>query len=155
MRNKALLMLGAVLLVLPLQESRAIVTLTAQELILHCKDFPDHNESPDGQYCIRYIQGIVDGAIATDERVMINVEKAMKKEETYTERAIRVRSPRDRAARFAEFCLGDPVPLAEVVQKVVTDLNERKYTEEIFPARVAVYASLRKRYPCKDDAEVR
>lgn len=155
MRITALLMLGAVLLVLPLQETRAIETLTAQELILHCEDFPDRSESPDGQYCIRYIQGFIDGAIATDERVMINVEAALKKEETYTERAIRVRSPRDRAARFAEFCLGDPVPLREVVEKVVKDLTERKYTEEGFPARVAVYASLRERYPCKDEPSYR
>lgn len=152
MTIRTLTILGAVLLFLPTQQVQAIETLTAQELILHCKDFPDRSESTDGQYCIRYIQGFIDGAVATDERVMINVENEMKRKETYTERAIRTRSPRDRAARYAEFCLGDPVPLREVVEKVVTDLNERKYTEEDFAARVAVYASLRKRYPCSESA---
>lgn len=154
MTFRPLMILGIVLALLPLQQARGIETLSAQELILHCKDFPDRSESPDGQYCIRYIQGFIDGAIATDERVMINVENELKREETYSERAIRTRSPRsprDRAARFAEFCLGDPVPLREVVEKVVTDLNDRKYTEEGVAARVAVYASLRTRYPCEED----
>lgn len=147
---RTLLIVGVVLLLVPLQPAQAIEKLSAQELILHCKDFPDRSESPDGQYCIRYIQGFIDGTIATDERVMINVEKELARKETYTERAIRTRSPRDRAARFAEFCLGDPVPLREVVENVVADLNDRKYTEEGVSARQAVYASLRKRYPCDD-----
>ena len=152
MTYRQLLILGIVLAVLPMQQARGIEVLSAQELILHCKDFPDRSESADGQYCIRYIQGFIDGAIATDERVMINVENELERKETYTERAIRTRSPRssrDRAARFAEFCLGDPEPLREVVEKVVADLNDRKHTEEGVAARVAVYASLRKRYPCE------
>ena len=142
------LIVGAFLLA----DADAVEVLTAEELASHCEAFPDDADSVDGEYCTRYIQGFIDGAIATDERVMINVENELERKETYTERAIRTRSPRssrDRAARFAEFCLGDPVPLREVVEKVVADLNDRKHTEEGVAARVAVYASLRKRYPCE------
>ena len=55
-----------------------------------------------------------------------------------------------RAAGYAEFCLGDPVPLAEVVGKVVADLNERmKSMDSSGSARDAVYESLRRNYPCE------
>jgi hypothetical protein len=141
--------LGIILSIIPLQHVQAVEPLTAQELILHCKAFPDQADSIDGQYCIRYIQGFIDGAVATDAQVLLNVEADHNHKETYTERAIRTRSAGDRAAVYAEFCLGDPVPLREVVEKVVNDLNQRKHTEEGVAARTAVYASLRKNYPCK------
>jgi hypothetical protein len=145
-------LLGIVLLTMPLQYVQAVTPLTAQELISHCEAFPDQAESTDGQYCIRYIQGFIDGAVATDTRVLLNLESEQNKKETYTERAHRTRSARDRASVYAEFCLGDPVPLREVVQNVVTDLGQRKYTEEGVEAGTAVYASLRKNYPCKNPA---
>jgi len=145
-------LLGIVLLIIPLQHGQAVTPLTAQELISHCKAFPDQADSIDGQFCIRYIQGFIDGAVATDTRVLLNVESEHNHKETYTERAHRTRSAKDRAARYAEFCLGDPVPLREVVEKVVIDLSQRKYTGEGVEAGTVVYASLRKNYPCKKSA---
>ena len=142
-------LLGIALALIPLQQAQAIEPLTAQELVMHCKAFPDQADSIDGQYCIRYIQGFIDGAVATDTRVLLNVEADHNHKETYSERATRTRTARDRAAVYAEFCLGDPVPLREVVEKVVNDLNQRKYTEEGVAASTVVYASLRKNYPCK------
>ena len=134
-------------------DADAVEVLSAEELASHCAEFHDDPDGLDGQYCVRYIQGFIDGAIATDVRVMLNLE-AERGEETFTERAIRTRiidrNSLTRAAGYAEFCLGDPVPLVEVVTRVVGDLDERvKATESSGTARDAVYESLRRHYPCE------
>ena len=134
-------------------EAKAVEILSAEELASHCAVFHDDSEGVDGQYCVRYIQGFIDGAISTDVRVMLNME-AERDEETFTERAIRTRvidrNSMTRAAGYAEFCLGDPVPLVEVVEKVIADLDERvKATDSSGTARDVVYESLRRHYPCE------
>lgn len=149
MKFKSLWLSGITLLIIPFQHVQAVTPLSAQELVSHCKVLPAQTESLDGQYCIRYIQGFIDGAAVTDTRVLLNIESELDRTETYSERATRTRSARDRAARYAEFCLGDPVPLREVVEKVVNDLKQREYTEEGVEAASVVYASLRMNYPCK------
>ena len=73
--------------VFALADADAVEVLTAEELASHCEAFPDDAESVDGEYCVRYIQGFIDGAVATDVRVMLNMDA--EKEETFTERAIR------------------------------------------------------------------
>lgn len=135
-------------------EAEAVEILSAEELASHCVEFHDDPDGVDGQYCVRYIQGFIDGAVATDVRVMLNME-AERETETFTERAIRTRiidrNSLTRAAGYAEFCLGDPVPLVEVVTKVVADLDERvKATDSSGTARDAVYESLRRHYPCTE-----
>ena len=152
MVSRILCLLSLVGLLLPVQYAEAYEVLTAQELASHCKAVPEASDSTDGQYCIRYIQGFIDGAIATDARVMINIESEFANE-TFSQRAIRLRAPdrelRGRSARYAEFFLGDPVPLREVVDKVISDLFERNYLEAENSVRDLVYASLQKHYPCK------
>lgn len=156
MSQRILCVLSLVALLLPVQYAGAYEVLTARELASHCVAIPKASDSADGQYCIRYIQGFIDGAVATDARVMVNLESELANE-TFSQRAIRLRAPdREvyrRSARYAEFCLGDPVPLHEVVDKIVTDLFERKYLEAEVTARDLVYASLRKHYPCKKPAQ--
>ena len=147
-----LLVLAVVFSLYPASDAGAVEVLSAEELASHCVAFPEDSDSVDGQYCIRYIQGFIDGAIATDVRVMLNVEAERK--ESFSERAIRTRAPdrnlQRRAAGYAEFCLGDPVPLVEVVTKVVGDLNERlKALDTAGTARDVVYESLRRHYPCE------
>jgi hypothetical protein len=105
---------------------------------------------------VRYVQGFIDGAVATDERVTLNVIAEIEKKETYAERVIRIRNPSRRLSRYgstvyAEFCLGAPVPLKEVVEHVIDDLMNRKVLEETLLARDAVYAVLRRDYPCEAD----
>jgi len=155
MSPRILCALGLITALLPVQHSLAYQVLTARELSSHCMVVPNVSRSVDGQYCIRYIQGFIDGAVATDARVMVNLESELANE-TFSERAIRLRAPdREiyrRSARYAEFCLGDPVPLREVVDKIVIDLFERKYLEPEISARDLVYASLRKHYPCNKPA---
>jgi hypothetical protein len=135
-------------------DADAVEILTAEELASHCVAFPDEVDSVDGQYCVRYIQGFIDGAVATDVRVMLNMEAESDDKESFTERAIRTRmidrNSQRRAAGYAEFCLGDPVPLVEVVAKVVSDLDQRiKSLDSSGTARDVVYESLRRHYPCE------
>lgn len=110
-------------------------------------------DGKDGIFCVRYIQGFIDGAVATDERVTLNVSDEYEKEESFSERAIRIRLGNRiksyGSSYYAEFCLGAPVPLAEVVQKVTTTLKQPGFITELPYARDIVYRILRENYPCE------
>jgi hypothetical protein len=136
----------------------AVEALSTAELAEHCMHYADDPEGEDAIFCVRYVQGFIDGAVATDERVMLNVVAELEEEETFSERAIRTRSPSRSLSRYgatvyAEFCLGAPVPLKEVVEHVIDDLMNRKVLEETLLARDAVYAVLRRDYPCEPDED--
>ena len=153
MNQKLMGMICVFFLVFTVNKTNAVEALSAVELKSHCVFLPEQTESVDGQFCIRYIQGFIDGAVATDERVLLNVEAELEQKETFTERATRVRGVglRDRAARYAEFCLGDPVSLREVVSNVVDDLKATKLVADAM-ARNVVYTSVRKHYPCDSNS---
>ena len=138
-------------------ESTAVEALSTEELILHCAVYGDDPDGEDGIFCVRYIQGFIDGAVATDERVTYNVAAEYDRDESFTERAIRTRLgsriERYGPSFYAEFCLGDPVPLAEVVKVVVADLLRLEDVDRQERARDVVYATLRREYPCETDDE--
>jgi hypothetical protein len=79
------------------------------------------------------------------------------RDETFTERAIRTRLgsriERYGPSYYAEFCLGEPVPLAEVARVVIADLLELEDLEGRELARDVVYATLRDEFPCESDDE--
>jgi hypothetical protein len=133
--------------------AHAVEVLTSKELASHCALLSANPDGVDGQYCVRYIQGFIDGAIATDARVMLNAENAVTGNETFAERAMRTRMPgrvdRSRAEKLAGFCLGDPLPLRDVVDVVVFDLaaQQGSLTKDE-PAMEVVYKSLMTNYPC-------
>lgn len=155
MSQKLFCTIGILIFLVSINKASAVEPLSAIELASHCKVLPEETDSIDGQFCVRYIQGFIDGAVATDERVLLNVEAEFEKKETYAERAARVRGVglSDRAARYAEFCLGDPVSLREVVNLVVADLKASKLVHDAM-ARTVVYTSLRKHYPCEASSSV-
>jgi len=146
-----------ILAVLPsIEKADAVEPLSTKELAEHCIHYAENPTGEDATFCVRYVQGFIDGAVATDERVMINVVAEIEKKETYSERAKRIRIPGQSLSRYgptvyAEFCLGAPVPLREVVEHVIDDLMNRKVLEETLLARDAVYAVLRRDYPCEAD----
>jgi hypothetical protein len=132
----------------------ATEVLTAQGLASHCKLLKSAPDGVDGQYCVRYIQGFIDGAIATDARVMLNAENAISVNETFAQRAMRTRMPgrsdMSSAAKSAGFCLGDPLPLRDVVDVVVAELIVKQASpKKDEPAMEVVFKSLLKNYPCK------
>ena len=131
----------------------AVEALTTEELVSHCARYGDESAAEDRTFCIRYIQGFIDGAVATDDRVLSSVDSEYQKEETFSERAIRTRLgsrvARYGATSFAGYCLGDPVPLQEVVEHVVEDSRDPSLTAAHPLARELVYAILRAHYPCE------
>ncbi len=131
----------------------AVEPLSTKELTLHCAVYEDDPDGEDGIFCVRYIQGFIDGAVVTDERVTYNVADEADRNETFSERAFRTRV-RSRVNRYgpsvyADFCLGDPVPLSAVVEVVVDRLLNEEFVREMPLARDLVYATLRTTYPCE------
>ena len=145
-----MLMVGALML---LPSAWAVEKLTTAELVSHCDKYYDDAAEEDRIFCVRYIQGFIDGAIATDERVMRNVAKELGDSESFSERAMRTRvgSRLDRygATSYAGYCLGDPVPLREVVEYVVEDAQDPQRIAVNPLARDLVYSTLRDHYPCQ------
>ncbi len=132
----------------------AVTPLTTEELASHCIHYPTNPQGPDAIFCVRYIQGFIDGAVATDERVMVNVAAEYSRSESFSERALRTRGGRRLEEYgptvYAEFCLGDPVALKTVVEQVVRDLEEGTISEQNHLARAAVYQTLRTTFPCAE-----
>ena len=145
-------LIAAIALTMP-PATGAVEALSTAELKLHCEVFEEDPEGEDGIFCVRYIQGFIDGAVATDERVTYNVADEADRDESFSERAIRtrvgLRLNRYGPSVYAEFCLGEPVPMEEVVTKVVDDLLNEDFVREMPLARDIVYATLRKNYPCE------
>jgi hypothetical protein len=130
----------------------AVETLSTAELALHCERYYDEGASEDRTFCTRYIQGFIDGAVATDESVLKNITREYEQNESFSERASRTRIgnqlKRYGPSVYAEYCFGDPVPLAEVVEHVVADLADGTMAKTYPLARDVVYFSLRTHYPC-------
>ena len=144
------------LTVLASSNAYAVEALSTEELVSHCIYYKQDPESVDGVFCVRYIQGFIDGAVATDERVTNNVADEYDRDETYSQRAIRTRLG-SRLERFgtyyAEFCLGEPVPLRTVVELVIADLDNTKRIANQPLARDFVYTTLRTQFPCETPEE--
>lgn len=130
----------------------SIEPLTAAQLQQACVEFPEKQTSPYSALCIYYVKGFLDGAVATDARVAENVVSEIEQEETFTERAIRTRvGNRLREygpSVYAEFCVGQPDPIADVILHVIEELERFDDLEET-QAQTVVYASLRRHYPCE------
>lgn len=145
--------IGTLIISIAVSNAWSVEALSTEELISHCSVYEEDPDGVDGIFCVRYIQGFIDGAVATDERVTYNVADEYGREETPTERAIRARLG-ERIARYgssfyAEFCLGEPLPLAEVARIVINDLTQLENLEGRELARDVVYDTLRREYPCK------
>ncbi len=149
---RCLILLISGLLLTPM--AWAVEALSTEELVSHCDKYHDQNAEKDHIFCVRYIQGFVDGAVATDDLVAQNIVAEYEKEETYSQRAMRTRigSRLDRygSSVYADYCLGDPVPLREVVERVVQSLENEDLATAHPLARDLVYQTLRTHYPCNE-----
>ena len=146
-----LVLAAAVSCLLVSPRASSIEPLSAAQLQQACVDYRADSESPWSLLCVYYVKGFLDGAVATDARVAENVASEIGEQEGFTERAIRTRVI-NRLERFgpsvyAEFCVGQPDPIAEVVLHVIEEL-ERYDDLEAVQAQTIVYASLRRHYPC-------
>ena len=130
----------------------AVEALSTEELVSHCDKYNDETAEKDRIFCVRYIQGFIDGAVATDQRVAENIIKEYEAKESFSQRAVRTRigSRLDRygSSVYAEFCLGDPIPLRQVVETIVKAMENRELVAANPLARNLVYRVLRQQYPC-------
>lgn len=137
------------LLVFPFAGAQGAQLLMAEQLIRYCDD--TSALSTPGNPCTLYVQGFINGAVATDARVMLNMEAEKKQSESYSERAIRTRAPSRgeylRAAKYAEFCLGSTIRLKQIVTHVANEIKMLSPTSGLTAAE-AVYGALKKHYPC-------
>ncbi len=152
MFNKSkILYLIALSLLFSVNKTYAIEPLSTEELASHCSFYAKDPKGVDAVFCVRYIQGFIDGAVATDDKVLENALTNVNSVETFSERAIRLRKARRVSSNptyYAEFCLGTGVSLKTVVEKIITRFSQRKYNSKTVPARDAVYTILRNEYPC-------
>ena len=132
----------------------AVEALSTEELVSHCEKYYDEEAEKDRIFCVRYIQGFIDGAVATDARVAKNIVEEFDAEESYSQRATRTRIgsrlKRYGSSVYADFCLGDPIPLREVVEHVVTTLSNEELVNANPLARDVVYQTLLADYPCNE-----
>lgn len=149
---KTIILLTALSLLCFSWQANAVEPLRADTLKQYCAKFAEDPQSTLSQKCAAYVGGFLDGAVATDARVAENVVNEMEESESFTERAIRTRvygKLRDIGPSvYAEFCVGAPVPVEDVVLKVADNLQARESLEGIAASSI-VYAVVRENYPCK------
>ena len=145
--------IGTLIISIAASSAWSVEALSTEELKSHCAVYDEDPEGTDGVFCIRYIQGFIDGAVATDERVANSVADEYGRKETATERHIRARLEsrieRFGSSYYAGYCLGEPLPLAEVTNKIIADLMKLENFDGRELARDVVYETLRREYPCK------
>ncbi len=111
-------------LVIWAHSANAITPLSAKELTTRCAVLPE-TEDVDAQFCIRYIQGFVDGAVAAVQKVMLDVEAKLSQKEFFLNRVYR--------------------PCG-----ITTELCSHEQIGDNILARPVVYGALHKNYPCKN-----
>ena len=142
----------ALVLVMIGDGAAAVEPLKASELRTLCLVYEADPEDPAGLACAVYIKGFLDGAIATDRRVAENVVNELQGSDTFAQRSLRTIDSRIRefgASVYADFCVGQPVPVREVVTRVIKELALQPASED-GPAQEILYGTLRKYYPCRD-----
>jgi hypothetical protein len=155
--NIKVLFFSAFALFLLSDRAVSVEPLSTPELAEHCAFYHDDRDGKDAIFCVRYVQGFIDGAVATDARVLENIATQFDADESFAERAIRSRIgsriKRRGPTVYADFCLGEPDSLQQVVEKVVDDLANRKVLDQDLLARDAVFTTLRREYPCEPDSD--
>lgn len=149
------ILIGLLALFLSTDEARGVEPLSTPELASHCALYYEDREGKDAIFCVRYVQGFIDGAVATDARVLENIANEFDEDETFADRAIRTRIGSRINLKgptvYADFCLGEADSLQSVVEKIVDDLLNRKVLDKDLLARDAVFSTLQKHYPCDPD----
>lgn len=125
--------------------------LGAESLKRYCSALQEAPESAEARLCLLYINGFVDGAVVTDERVTLNVVNEVERQESLLERAKRTRilgRLRDFGpSYYAEFCVGQAVSIAAVANQVTAEFDNYDSLEGV-AAQAVVYSALQRHYPC-------
>ena len=147
MNSKVLLLVFVFVTAIGLSATASAVNiLMADQMAAKC--LPDNDKEQGEDVCAAYIRGFIDSAVATDPRVIENV--TMEIEESFSQKAARTRVgsrlKNYGPSYYAQFCIRDTVPLAEVTDHVQEALAKERVRN--LPARELVYHVLKKHYPC-------
>ena len=74
----------AVVLLLIADRADSVEPLSTPELAEHCAFYHADREGKDAIFCVRYVQGFIDGAVATDARVLENIATELEEDETFS-----------------------------------------------------------------------
>lgn len=144
--------LALIIAITAMSRAGAVEALDAETLLDQCRGFDANPDTGSERLCVAYINGFLDGAVATDARVAENVADEIERTEGFTERAIRTRVIRRLEVTgptgYAEFCVGKPVPIVDVVAHVNAEF-ERHGSLAGLKAQDIVYDALRRQYPCR------
>ncbi|MBU2677993.1 MAG: hypothetical protein KJP16_13025 [Gammaproteobacteria bacterium] len=155
--NTKSFVIAIVLLFALVDRAESVEPLSTPELADHCAFYHEDRDGKDAIFCVRYVQGFIDGAVATDARVLENIATEFDDDETFADRAIRSRIGSRISRRgptvYADFCLGEADSLEAVVENVVDDLANREVLDKDLLARDAVFSTLRRAYPCDPDSD--
>jgi hypothetical protein len=120
-----------------------------------CDQYLAAPDSPDGQRCMAYIQGLLDGVVMAGKPLTQAAAPPAPENETFSERAYRTRL-RERERNVPQpdpgVCVADEVPTAEVVRQVISHIDENPPAAGD-NAATAVLAALRARFRCKPVAQ--
>ncbi len=127
--------------------------LSSKQLSELCKDYLAQPNSSLSLQCARYIKGFIDGAIAADTDLANSHIGSKKSISSFKERAIQNRIGNrvthltlgDR--ELGEFCLGEPVTIADVIKTVATEIKADGYQNQ--SALKAMQGMLKQKYPCE------
>ena len=81
MRSKMFL-LGALALLPLAKPAGSVEPLSTPELAEHCALYYEDRDGKDAIFCVRYVQGFIDGAVATDARVLENIATEFDEDES-------------------------------------------------------------------------
>ena len=136
----------------PFQSATAIQPLSSEEFAAYCSDYRLAPWDDKGLFCVRYIQGFIDGAITADDRIERKMVGGYTKGESFVERATRTRlsasQQRYGSTDEAEYCLRKPVTLDKIVDRVITHLEQVDFKPGKQLASEFVFTVLRSDYPC-------
>ena len=130
---------------------QALETLSSDELLALCQA----EEDPASKVCTAYINGFLDGAFATDPRVVESVLSEMQQEESFSERAIRTRLgisiERFGPSYYAGFCIPAAMPVATIVLELQEAMQADSGSYAQKNARDYLYELLQSKHPCQGE----
>jgi uncharacterized membrane protein len=127
--------------------AKAVETLLIDEMPSHCIHYVENSGSNVGFSSLRFVNNFIDGAVATDEHVI--------KEHFWIDLAVQTdvgnRFNRYGSPFYAKFSLNAPVPLADMLYRLTTIIQNNPLKYSLISVRGLAYLTPSSHYPRKID----
>ncbi|HKX99588.1 MAG TPA: Rap1a/Tai family immunity protein [Steroidobacteraceae bacterium] len=133
--------------VLTLAFARTAMPVSPDELKEQCREWLESVSTPSALACEGYLRGFLSG-IGTGARLHVSAVKD--DEESWSDRGARTRVSRTRWARVRQehICMPQPLPMRDIVERVVEHLESSVDVKPRESTAAAVEATLRRHYGC-------